>query len=394
MRPKFTIPLSYNPIDSAGLARKLEEYSHRHHNDLVDDFESKIRDLTGAKYAVGLNSGTAAIHLALKALGVQEKDRVIVSTFTYVASVNPILYLNAEPVLVDSEATGWNMDPELLETAIRGCIKEGKKPKAIIVVHTYGMPAKMNEILEIARRYDIAVLEDAAEAIGSTYQTKAVGALGEIGILSFNNNKTLTTFGGGMLLTNDKSYADQAYLWSTHSRKNLPHYEHDEPGFNYRLGPLNAAIGLVGLERVKENVLARRKIFDTYTSSLGTIPGVDWQRETRDSVSNRWITCLLFQNLRASFAPLPAPRLRQTGLRLRGRTNLEKIRTALDQQGIETRPLWKPMHMQPLFQKCRSFLNGTSQRLFEQGVCLPSGNDLGVEEIGGIVERVRVTMGS
>ena len=369
MRPKFTIPLSYNPIDATALARKLEEYSHRHHNDLVDDFESKIRELTGAKYAVGLNSGTAAIHLALKALGVQEKDRVIVSTFTYVASVNPILYLNAEPVLVDSEAIGWNMDPELLEAAIRDCIKEGKKPKAIIVVHTYGMPAKMKEILEIARRYDIAVLEDAAEAIGSTYQTKAVGALGEIGILSFNNNKTLTTYGGGMLLTDNKSFADNVHLWSTHSRKNLPHYEHDELGFNYRLGPLNAAIGMVGLERLKENVLARRKIFDTYTSSLGTVPGVDWQRETRDSVSNRWITCLLFQ------------------------TNLEKIRTALDQQGIETRPLWKPMHLQPLFQKCKSFLNGTSQRLFEQGVCLPSGNDLGGEEIGRIVEKIKMVMG-
>ena len=390
MRSKFTIPLSYNPIDATALARKLEEYSHRHHNDLVDDFERKIRELTGAKYAVGLNSGTAAIHLALKALGVQEKDRVIVSTFTYVASVNPILYLNAEPVLVDSEGTGWNMDPELLEQAILSCIKEGKKPKVIIVVHTYGMPAKMKEILEIARRYEIAVLEDAAEAIGSTYQSKSVGALGDIGILSFNNNKTLTTFGGGMLLTNDKSYADQAYLWSTHSRKDLPHYEHDELGFNYRLGPLNAAIGMVGLERVKENVLARRKIFDTYASSLGTIPGVDWQRETGDSVSNRWITCLLFQNLRASFAPLPAPRLRQTGPRLRGRTNLEKIRTVLDQQGIETRPLWKPMHMQPLFLKCKSFLNGTSQRLFEQGVCLPSGNDLTPENIQEIIEKIKM----
>ena len=369
MRRKYIIPLSYNPIDASALARKLEAYTDRHHNDLVDDFEGKIRELTGAKYAVGLNSGTAAIHLGLMALGVQENDRVVVSTFTYVASVSPILYLNAKPVLVDSEATSWNMDPELLEAAIGDCMKEGKKPKAIIAVHTYGMPARMKEILEIARRYDIAVLEDAAEAIGSTYQRKAVGAVGDVGILSFNNNKTLTTFGGGMLLTNDKSYADQAYLWSTHSRKNLPHYEHDEMGFNYRLGSLNAAMGLVGLERLKENVATRRKIFDTYTTSLGTLPGVDWQQETNDSVSNRWITCLLFQ------------------------TNLEKIRTALDHQGIETRPLWKPMHMQPLFQKCRSFLNGTSQRLFEQGVCLPSGNNLRSVEIEEIVEKVKMVMG-
>jgi dTDP-4-amino-4,6-dideoxygalactose transaminase len=365
MRPKFTIPLSYNPIPAGALARKLEEYTDRHHNDLVDDFESKIRELTGAKYVVGLNSGTSAIHLGLKALGVGERDLVLVSTFTYIATVNPILYLGALPVLVDSEALSWNMDPGLLDTAIQTCLKEGNKPKAIIVVHTYGMPARMEEILEIARRYDIAVLEDAAEAIGSTYQNKPVGALGDVGILSFNNNKTVTTYGGGALLTGSPSIADKVLLWSTHSRKNLPYYEHDEVGFNYRLGPINAALGMVGLERLKENALIRRKIFETYTRSLGAMQGVDWQREPNHTYSNRWITCLVLQS------------------------NLEKIRAALDQQGIETRPLWKPMHLQPLFKKCRAFLNGTSRHLFDHGLCLPSGHNLTGDEIREIVEEVK-----
>jgi dTDP-4-amino-4,6-dideoxygalactose transaminase len=325
--------------------------------------------LTGAKYVVGLSSGTAAIHLGLKALGVQEKDRVVVPTFTYVASVNPILYLNATPVLVGTEAMGWNIDPERLEAAIRGCLRDGKRPKAIIAVHTYGMPARMNEILEIARRYDIPVLEDAAEAIGSTYHNRPVGTLGEVGILSFNNNKTVTTYGGGALLTDNQSFAGKVLSWSTHSRKSLPYYEHDEMGFNYRLGPLQAAMGLVGLEELKKNVAARRKIFDTYTSSLGTMPGVDWQREPKDSFSNRWITCLLFQS------------------------NLEKIRAALDNQGIETRPLWKPMHRQPLFEKCKAFLNGTSERLFEHGLCLPSGHNLTQGKILEIIEQVKMAMG-
>jgi dTDP-4-amino-4,6-dideoxygalactose transaminase len=369
MRRKFTIPLSYSPINAGALSRKLKEYADRHHNDLVDDFESKIRELTGAKYVVGLNSGTAAIHLGLKALGVQEKDRVVVSTFTYVASVNPILYLRAAPVLVDSEAMGWNMDPELLETAIRGCLREGKKPKAIIAVHTYGMPAKMSEIMEIARRYDIPVLEDAAEAIGSTYQDKPVGTQSEVGIMSFNNNKTVTTYGGGALLTDNQSFAEKALSWSTHSRKSLPYYEHDEMGFNYRLGPLQAAIGLVGLEELTKNVAARRKIFDTYTSSLGTMRGVDWQREPKNSFSNRWITCLVFQS------------------------NLEKIRGALDKQNIETRPLWKPMHRQPLFDKCKAYLNGTSEQLFNHGLCLPSGHNLTKGKILEIIDEVKTAMG-
>ena len=369
MRRKFTIPLSYNPINASVLSKKLKEYADRHHNDLVDDFESKIREYTGAKYVVGLNSGTAAIHLGLKALGVQEKDRVLVPTFTYVASVNPILYLNAVPVLVGTEAIGWNIDPERLEAAIRGCLRDGKKPKVIIAVHTYGMPARMNEILEIARRYDIAVLEDAAEAIGSTYQNRPVGTRGAIGILSFNNNKIVTTYGGGALITDNQHFADKVLFWSTHSRKSLPYYEHDEIGFNYRLGPLQAAIGLVGLEELNKNVAARRKIFDTYISSLGTLPGVDWQREPKDSFSNRWITCLVFQS------------------------NLEKIRTALDNLGIETRPLWKPMNRQPLFDKCKAYLNGTSEQLFAHGLCLPSGHNLAPNMIKVIVEQVKIAMG-
>ncbi|HLZ17077.1 MAG TPA: aminotransferase class I/II-fold pyridoxal phosphate-dependent enzyme, partial [Cyclobacteriaceae bacterium] len=238
------IPLSYNPIPTEALLSVLNAYSNRNHNDLVTDFEKRICSITGAQYAIALNSGTAAIHLGLKALEVEADDLVMVSTFTYVASVNPIRYLGAIPFFIDSGSDDWNMDPPLLAEGIEQCIRAGKKPKAILVVHTYGMPAKMKEIRLIAGRYQIPVLEDAAEAMGSTYDGKHAGTLTEIGIFSFNNNKLLTTYGGGALLTNSRTVAANINLWAGQSRDNLPFYEHREIGFNYKMSPLSAAAGL------------------------------------------------------------------------------------------------------------------------------------------------------
>ncbi len=365
MRSKFAIPLSYNPIDASALAQKLNEYSDRHHDEIIVDFEAQLCDITGSGFAVALNSGTSAIHLGLKSLGVGENDYVIASTFTYVATINPILYLRAIPVFVDSERSTWNMDPELLEQAILQCKKENKKPKAIIVVHTYGTPARLDRILEIATRYEIPVLEDAAEAIGSMYQQKGLGTLGEVGVLSFNNNKLLTTYGGGALLTKDKTVFEKVLYWATHSRENLPYYEHAELGFNYRMGPVNAAMGLVQLADLPFKVHKRREIFSAYRKLLDGIPGAEWQREPTHAISNRWISGLVLT------------------------ANQDKIRQALFQQGIETRPLWKPMHIQPVFKSYQSFLNDTSSFLFKNGFCLPSGCQLTDEEIELVVKVVK-----
>ncbi len=366
MSRRFAIPLSYNPVPTYALATKLGEYSERHHNDIVEDFEAGIRALTHSSYAVGLSSGTAAIHLGLKALGVEPGDRVIVPTFTYVASVNPILYLNAIPIFVDSEPETWNMDPGLLEAAIRICLQDGNKPKAMIVVHTYGMPARMKEILEISARFQIPILEDAAEAIGSSFEGKPLGSLGRLGVISFNNNKILTTYGGGVLITDHQDVASQAQYWATHSRKDMPYYEHEEIGYNYRMGPINAAVGAVGLGELEKNVATHKRTFENYIAELGNIAGVSWQREHAGACSNRWITCLQVER------------------------NLKRMRDALDKESIETRPVWKPMHLQPLYKKYTALLNGTAQQLFEKGVCLPSGHCISTEkmqEIIGLVKR-------
>jgi len=365
MRRQFTIPLSYNPIDADQLVKKLHEYSNAHHDDMIEDFEQKLGLAAGTKYAVALNSGTSAIHLGLKALGVGEKDLVLVSTFTYVATVNPILYLNAIPVFIDSERETWNMDPDVLESAIKSSISGGKKPKVILVVHTYGMPAQMDRILEVSHHYDIPILEDAAEAIGSSYNNKPLGSFGEIGILSFNNNKILTTYGGGALLTNNLSIAEKTLKWSTQSRENLPYNEHSETGFNYRLSPLNAAVGLAELESLESNVAKRRTIFDTYRNLLGDLPGVAWQPEPANSFSNRWFTCMVLRH------------------------DVDAVRQILDSQNIETRPLWKPMHLQPLMKTYPAFANGTSEELFNTGLCLPSGNNLREDDISKIVEQIK-----
>jgi len=356
----FVIPLSYNSIPNEALLGVLQSYSNRNHSDLVADFESKICQMTGAKYAVALNSGTAAIHLGLKALQVQQNDIVLVSTFTYVASVNPIRYLGGIPFFIDSGSDDWNMDPVLLEAAIEQCLRTGKKPKAILVVHTYGMPAKMKEIKRIAGQHHIPVLEDAAEAMGSRYDDLHVGTLTEVGIFSFNNNKLLTTFGGGALVTSKKEVAEKVNLWAGQSRDNLPFYEHREIGFNYKMSPLNAAAGLAQIESLNDKIKARRNVFSDYQMQLGR--KVEWQKETPGSCSNRWITAV----------------------KLPSEEGVNKLQNTLLKNGIESRPVWKPMHLQPVFKEFKSYVNGCSERLFESGICLPSGEgltDLQIAEI-------------
>jgi len=348
----LVIPLSYTPIPTEQLLSLLKAYSNRNHNDLVTDFEKRICEVTGAKYAIALNSGTAAIHLGLKALDVQTDDIVLVSTFTYVASVNPIRYLGAIPFFIDSCGDDWNMDPVLLEEAIEQCIHSGKKPKVILVVHTYGMPAKMKEIKRIANQYQIPILEDAAEAMGSTYDGKHVGTLTEIGIFSFNNNKLLTTYGGGALVTDNQEIAVKVNSWAGQSRDNLPFYEHREIGFNYKMSPLNAAAGLAQFGSLSEKINDRRKIFAIYQKQLEGKVG--WQVEGPNIFSNRWITAVTL------------PR----GIKV------NDVQNTLAAKGIETRPVWKPMHLQPVFRSFQSCTNGCAERLFESGICLPSGEGL------------------
>jgi dTDP-4-amino-4,6-dideoxygalactose transaminase len=356
----FKIPLSYTRIPVGAITTLLELYAQRNHNELVVDFEKKICGIVGAKHVIALNSGTAAIHLGLKALNVEEGDIVLVSTFTYVASVNPIRYLGAVPFFVDSSADDWNMDPELLDDAITKCIAGGKTPKAILVVHTFGMPAKMREIKAVSIRYQIPILEDAAEALGSTYEGKHVGTFGEIGIFSFNNNKLFTTYGGGALITNDDEAASKVNLWAGQSRDNQPYYEHKEIGFNYKMSPLNAAVGLSQVECIDEKVKKRRGVFSEYKKYLSGTAG--WQEEATNCKSNRWITAI----------------------RLPKGVTRDHVQDILSSKSIETRPVWKPMHLQPVFSAFQSCANGCSEELFESGICLPSGEGLTGSQIGEI----------
>ena len=343
------VPLSYIPIDSTAVKRVLDSYEGRSHETIISDFEKELSSFTKAKCVVALNSGTAAIHLALRAVGVGSNDEVLVSTFTYVATVNPILYLKANPIFIDVEKQSWNMDPELLEVAIKSRLSIGAKPKAILVVHTYGMPAMMDEIMKISLRYEIPVVEDAAEALGSRIGGKYVGTFGKIGILSFNNNKILTTYGGGAILTDDADLAQKIAFWAGQSRESRVYYEHKELGYNYRMGPMNAAVGLSKISNLETEISQRRRCFDEY-QQLFSKRGFQFQVEGPDFFSNRWLTV----------ASLTSALQR------------DSISKRLDSQGIETRFAWNPMHKQPLFRDYDYFTeNEVSEMLFSKSICLP-----------------------
>ena len=323
----------------------------------VDDFERELGDAVGSKHVIVLASGTSAIHLALILLDVKPGDSVISSTYTFSATVNPIAYQCATPVLVDSESETWNMDPELLEKGLKseGLRSKGRYPKAIIVAHLYGMPAKMNEIMAVADKYGIPVIEDAAEALGSEYMGKRVGSTGKFGILSFNGNKIITTSGGGALISEDEAMIKRARFLATQARDPAPHYQHSTIGYNYRMSNVVAGIGRGQLEVLDQRVSRRREINTWYREVLKDVPGVSFHTEpSKDFFSNYWLTCIVIDPGKAGIS--------STDLRL-----------AFEAENIEARPLWKPMHLQPVFEKCPAYVNGTSEAFFNNGLCLPSG---------------------
>lgn len=324
----------------------------------VDNFERELADYVGIEHCAALSSGTAAIHLALIILGVTQGDEVICSTFTFSGSCNPIVYVCATPVFIDSEMDTWNMDPLLLEEAIDDRIKKtGKKPKAIILVHLYGMPAKLDEIMSVARKYEIPVIEDAAEALGSSYKGKKLGTFGDMGIFSFNGNKIITTSGGGALVSSNAAWIQKAKFLATQARDLAPHYQHSEIGYNYRLSNVSAGIGRGQLLVLDERVKQRRANFDFYEKHLGKIPGISFCHEMEGSFSNRWLTTILIDK-------------EITGV------DREAIRQALEKENIETRPLWKPMHIQPVFKDAFAYERKVAQGLFDSGLCMPSGSNL------------------
>lgn len=331
----------------------------------VNEFEHELASYLNVNGVAALNSGTAAIHLALVILGVERGDEVICQSFTFSATANPIVYLGAMPVFVDSEPETWNMDPALLEEAIIDRLKKGKKPKAIIVVHLYGMPAKMSEILSIANRYEIPVIEDAAEALGSRYWEKGCGSMGTIGILSFNGNKIITTSGGGALVSNNINHVDKSRFLSTQARDKAPHYQHSHIGYNYRMSNIVAGIGRGQLEVLSSRILARRANNVFYRELLKGYDYISFQNEPMGHFSNYWLTSIIVGDSDRNI----------------GR---EKIRLSLEKADIETRPLWKPMHLQPVFKKSPSYNNGVSERLFTNGLCLPSGSNLTREDFDRI----------
>jgi dTDP-4-amino-4,6-dideoxygalactose transaminase len=334
----------------------------------IGEFEKQIAENCSIENCLVVSSGTAAIHLALIVLGVKTGDEVICSTFTFSGSCNPIIYQAATPVFVDSELQSWNMDPQLLEEAIKARLRLGKKPKAIIVVHLFGMPAQMNPIMEIARRYGIHVIEDAAEAMGSKYKDQNAGTIGDIGIFSFNGNKIITTSGGGALISNEKQWIEKARFLSSQSRSPVPYFQHEEVGYNYQLSNICASIGLGQIKMLEARVEKRRAIFDFYRSQLQT-GSFSFQPELRESFSNRWLTTVLLE--RTTILP-------------------EELRVELERKNIEARPLWKPMHLQPVFQGAPAYLNGVSESLFEKGLCLPSGTSLTEVQLNMIVDSLKV----
>lgn len=357
----------------------------------IDLFEQSLKNFTGAGEVLATNTGTAAIHLALIAAGVEQGDIVICQTFTFAASANPIRYQGAIPVFVDSEPDTWNMDPEAMETAIIACIEGNlksysnldevlnlppQKPKAIIPVHLYGMPAKMKEINRIAKKYGIKVIEDSAEALGSTYKGIPCGTIGDFGILSFNGNKIITTSSGGALLSYDRTAMMLAKNLASQAKENFVHYEHKKIGYNYRLSNILAGIGIAQMEVVEERINKRREIFSLYKNFLSDNPSITFLEEPEDTYSNRWLTTILIDSSK------------NKGI------CREKLRLHLSSMGIETRPLWKPMHLQPIYRHFPYFGKNLSDNLFELGLCLPSGSAMNWDDVYNISEEInKFTLG-
>ncbi|MCK8480614.1 DegT/DnrJ/EryC1/StrS family aminotransferase [Psychroserpens algicola] len=334
----------------------------------VNGFESDIKNyLNEDSHVAVLSSGTAAIHLGLILLDVGHGDEVICQSKTFSASANPIAYQGATPIFVDSEKDTWNICPEQLEIAIKDRISKGKKPKAIIAVHLYGMPYNVNAIHAIAKAYNIPVLEDSAEALGSTYKDVKCGTFGDISVLSFNGNKIITTSGGGAIITKDPKHRDKAVFLATQAREKAVEYVHASIGYNYRMSNVLAGIGRGQMEVLDDRVLARRKNYAFYKESFKNIEELTFVDEPEGYYSNRWLSCIL----------TPSEDIR------------EGIRTALEKENIETRPLWKPMHQQPIFKDLPQYINGVSDELFEKGLCLPSGSNLTENELNRVTSAIK-----
>ena len=335
----------------------------------INKFEDELSKVSEGFDVAVLSSGTAAIHLALVLLGVKNDDCVICSSFTFSASVNPIIYLGASPIFIDSEKDTWNMDPFLLEQAIVNQININKKPKAIILVHLYGYPSKIEEIISISKKYDIPLIEDAAEALGSKYRNQPLGTFGDIGIFSFNGNKIITTSSGGAILSKNKEFIKKAKFLATQAREDQPHYEHKEIGYNYRMSNVCAAIGLGQLESLPKRLTQKRKIYEYYKESLSCIDSIKFLQECNGSFSNYWLTTIFLDKTSA--------------------IDREELRLHLEKDNIESRPLWKPMHLQPIFKNCKSFVNNVSEDLFNRGLCLPSGTNMSKKDMKKVVNSIK-----
>ncbi|MGX1193677.1 aminotransferase class I/II-fold pyridoxal phosphate-dependent enzyme [Metabacillus sp. SLBN-84] len=340
----------------------------------VDFFEQEIADYSGSKGAVALSSGTAAIHLALKLLGVEKNDTVFCSSLTFVASANPILYEGAHPVFIDSEPESWNMSPKALAQAFKVAEKTMNIPKAVIVVNLYGQSAKMDEISTICNYYDVPIIEDAAESLGSSYKGKKSGTFGHFGIYSFNGNKIISTSGGGMLVSNHTEQLEKARFFASQARDEAPYYEHSHIGYNYRMSNLLAGVGRGQLEVLDDRVRSRREIFSAYRDQLQSLPGIQFMPELADSVSNRWLTALTLDK-------------QEFGL------NSSELIQLLEKENIEARHVWKPLHMQPLFKDAPFYSHhedkAVSEDLFLRGVCLPSGSSMTHDEQEMIITCIK-----
>lgn len=349
-----------NAIDLCQLATSGE---------FIEGFEEAIQKRYADMNVAVLNSGTSAIHLALKLLGVGNGDEVICQSLTFCATANPITYLGASPVFVDSEIQTWNICPETVVQAIQDRISKGKKPKAILAVDLFGMPASYLELEKIAKAFEIPIIEDAAEAMGSSLNGKLCGTFGEFGIFSFNGNKIITTGGGGALLSRNQERIAKAKYLSVQARENFKYYVHHEVGFNYRMNNMSAAIGLAQIEKLDNKIDCRRKVYQNYFNLLSNIDGISFLDEPDGFFSNRWLTAILIDNTKMGFSN-------------------EELRLALLDQNIESRYLWKPLHTQPSFKHCQYYGNGVSEDLFNRGLCLPSSEDLTLNDQERIVKIV------
>jgi pyridoxal phosphate-dependent aminotransferase EpsN len=336
----------------------------------VDAFERETAAKVGVPHAAALSSGTAALHLALRILGVGRGDEVIASTLTFSATVNPIVYEGATPVFIDADRETWNMDPGLLEEELAACATKGKLPRAVIAVDLYGQCADYDRILAACARYEVPVIEDAAEALGATYRGRYAGSFGAMGVYSFNGNKIITTSGGGMLVSDRKDWIEKARFLATQARDPVPHYQHSQLGFNYRLSNLLAAVGRGQLRVLDERVARRRAINASYRRLLGGIPGLAPMPEAPYGGSNCWLTCITIDP--AAFG-----------------ASREDVRQHLERLNVESRPVWKPMHLQPFFDGCRVRAGAVAARVFEHGLCLPSGSSLPDSQVARIAGEVR-----